>query len=109
MCIVGNPVSAYEENKTQPYFLCIITFLVPAIIRKTPTEFQVFLDKTFWGGIARNRFELINQSRLIFILIIAEKNLPIMMSNMTLGFMLIGWSYGQSSAAGEKEEKIEWI
>ena len=31
------------------------------------------------------------------------------MSNMTLGFMLIGWSYGQSSAAGEKEEKIEWI
>ena len=108
MCIVGNPVSAGVENKTQPYFLCIIAFLVPAIIRKTPTEFQVFLDKTFWGGIAGNRFELINQSRLIFILIIAEENLPITMTKMILGFMLIGWSNGQSSAAGEKEEKMEW-
>ena len=87
MCIVGNPVSAGVDNKTQPFFLCIIAFLVPAIIRKTPTEFQVFLDKPFWGGIAGNRFELINQSRLIFILIIAEENLPITMSKMTLGFM----------------------
>ena len=47
----------------------------PAIIRKTPAEFQIFLDKPFWGGIAGDRLELIDQSSLMFILIMNQDSM----------------------------------
>ena len=50
-------------------------FLGPAIVRKTPAEFKVFLHKPFWGGIAGNRLELINQSRLIIITVENQKQI----------------------------------
>ena len=36
----------------------------PAIIRKTPAEFQVFLDEPFWRGVAWDCLELVDEPRL---------------------------------------------
>ena len=65
---------AAVKHKSQPYFFGFIVFLgtchsLPAIVWKTPAEFKIFLHKPFWGGVARDRLELVNQSRLMFILI----------------------------------------
>ena len=57
-------VSVDLDNIHLRLFLKSLLHSQPAIIGKTPAEFKILFHKSFWGGVAGDCLELIDQPRL---------------------------------------------